>query len=81
MGKIKTKRKIKTFEQLGESLRDPRFDGSIEIIQTPDSLALKINDSDFFVMNSREASKTFIQKMIDNHQKVFENNDGITDEK
>jgi len=73
MGTIK--KKAVTFDDLGPSMKDPRLKGTIEIIEILESgaLALKINDSDLFVMETREASKGFIQKMIANHQKVFEN--------
>ncbi len=73
MGTIK--KKAVTFDDLGPSVKDPRLKGTIEIIEILESgsLALKINDSDLFIMETREASKGFIQRMIENHQRVFEN--------
>lgn len=72
MGTIK--KKAVTFDGLGPSVKDPRLKGTIEIIEILESgsLALKINDSDLFIMETREASKGFIQRLIANHQKVFE---------
>jgi len=72
MGTINLNKRAVKFDDLGPSMKDPRLKGTIEIIQSPGALALKINNSDVFIMESREASKGFIQKMIANHQTVFE---------
>tara|TARA_Y100000385_G_C12818465_1_gene519297 strand:+ start:414 stop:626 length:213 start_codon:yes stop_codon:yes gene_type:complete len=67
-------KKVKTFDELGASLKDPRAVGQLEIQRGPDFMAIKINDAEVYQMNTREAAKNTIQRLVEVYHKIWQPN-------
>lgn len=67
-------RKVKTFDDLGPSFKDPRVKGELEIQRGVDFMALKINGAEVYQMKTREAAKNTIRRLIDVYEKIWQPN-------
>ena len=66
------KRKIKRWEDLGPSYKDPRVQGSVDVAISEGSLTLQMSGINSVKFTTRESSREFIERLMSAHNRAFQ---------